>query len=144
MNKSYIYLWLFFISLHSFAQINEQGQAIITNKSDIESAAGQININGIPISDIDVTYAQIIGFSRLLSSKITVRLDFGQERTLFGSRRATQIIDENGNPIIFTSMIDALNFMHQQGYEFVQAYTETINEEHETHYLLRKKKEIKN
>ncbi len=142
MKTFYIHVVFLFLSIHAFAQISRQSQesGVILNTNDIERGGGQVTINGIPIKDIDVEYAQIVGFSRLLSSKISVRLDFGQERTLFGSRRATQLIDENGNPINFTSMIDALNFMHQQGYEFVQAYAETINDEHVTHYLLRKKK----
>ena len=57
---------------------------------------------------------------RLLSTKCTVRIDFGQETAnLFSDDR---LIDENGELIEFNSMIDALNYMSKLGWEFVQAY----------------------
>ena len=56
----------------------------------------------------------------MLSTKCTVRIDFGQETAnLFSDDR---LIDENGELIEFNSMIDALNYMSKLGWEFVQAY----------------------
>lgn len=95
-------------------------------------------INGTPLKDIDVEYIQIVGTSKLLSTKVTINLDFGQEDK-FWNAKDTQLLDENGKPVILNSMIDALNFMSKNGYEFVQAYALTIGNQNIYHYLMRKK-----
>jgi len=35
-------------------------------------------VNDVPIKDIDVEYMQIVGTQKLLSTKVTIELDFGQ------------------------------------------------------------------
>lgn len=97
-------------------------------------------VNDIPIRDIDVNYVQIVGTSRLLSNKLTIEIDFGQENKLFSSDKDTRVKDVNGKNMVFNSMIDALNFMTKNGYEFVQAYALTLSNQNIYHYLLQKKK----
>jgi hypothetical protein len=94
-------------------------------------------VNNVPLKDVDVEYVQIVGTARLLSTKVSVEIDFGQETKFFS--RDMQIRDEKGKLLIFNSMIDALNFMTANGYEFVQAYTVTVSNQNVHHYLLRKK-----
>ena len=103
-------------------------------------AARSQTVNDIPLKDIDVNYVEIVGTSRVLSSKLTVEIDFGQENKLFSSDKDTRIKDANGKNMIFNSMIDALNFMTTNGYEFVQAYTVTVSNQNVYHYLLKRKK----
>ena len=97
-------------------------------------------VNDVPLKDIDVEYVEIVGTSRVLSSKLTIEIDFGQENKLFSSDKDTRVKDANGRNMIFNSMIDALNFMTKNGYEFVQAYAVTTSNQNAYHYLLRKKK----
>jgi hypothetical protein len=97
-------------------------------------------INGTPIKDLDVDYVQIVGTSKPFSRKITIQIDFGQHVKFFATTKETRLLDENGKPLIFNSMIDALNFMSKNGYEFVQAYVITVGNSNIYHYLLRKKK----
>lgn len=97
-------------------------------------------VNDIPLTKIDVEYVQIIGTSRLFSNKLIIDIDFGQENKLFSSDKDTRIKDVNGKNMIFNSMIDALNFMTKNGYEFVQAFAFAVSEKNVYHYLLRKKK----
>ena len=40
-------------------------------------------VNDVPIKDINVDYVQIIGTGRGLSTKLNVRLDFGQDTKSF-------------------------------------------------------------
>lgn len=61
-------------------------------------------VNDIPIKDIDVEYVQIVGTSKLLSNKVTIEIDFGQENKLFSSDKDTRIKDINGKNLIFNSM----------------------------------------
>lgn len=97
-------------------------------------------VNGKPISEIDVEYVQIVGTGKLLSQKVIIDIDFGQEDKLF-SFKDTQVKDKNGELKTFNSMIDALNFMSENGYEFVSAYALTIGTQNVYHYLLKKREE---
>jgi hypothetical protein len=97
-------------------------------------------VNDIPLKDIDVEYVQIVGTSRILSTKLTIEIDFGQRTKLFSSGKETIVKDSDGNAVIFNSMIDALNFMSKNGFEFVNAYAITIANQNVYHYLLRNEK----
>ena len=97
-------------------------------------------VNDIPIKDIDVEYVQIVGTSKLFSTKLTIQIDFGQKTKFFSSGKETIVKDEEGKAVDFNSMIDALNFMSKNGYEFVNAYAITVSNQNVYHYLLRNKK----
>ncbi len=97
-------------------------------------------VNDIPLKDIDVEYVQIVGTSKLLSTKLTIEIDFGQRTKFFSTGKETIVKDEVGRAVDFNSMIDALNFMSANGYEFVNAYAITIENRNVYHYLLRNKK----
>lgn len=97
-------------------------------------------VNDLPIKDIDVEYVQIVGTSRLFSTKLTIQIDFGQRTKFFSSGKETILKDEDGKALDFNSMIDALNFMSKNGFEFVNAYVITVSSQNVYHYLLRNKK----
>lgn len=94
-------------------------------------------VNDVPLSEIDVDYIQIIGTDRMMSNRVTVRLDFGQLNRVWV--RDTVIRDGNGNLVVFNSMIDALNFMSRHGYDFVQALINNSDSSSEYIYILKKK-----
>ena len=97
-------------------------------------------VNDIPLKDIDVEYVQIVGTSKLLSTKLTIEIDFGQRTKFFSTGKETIVKDEEGKAVDFNSMIDALNFMSSNGYTFVQAYVMVIESQNVYHYLMKKKK----
>lgn len=80
-------------------------------------------------------YCQIVGTKAIMSSKVTIEIDFGQARKLFTDLR---LKNSAGKAIKFNSMVDALNYMGAQGWEFVQAYTITLGNTNVYHYLLKK------
>ncbi len=94
-------------------------------------------VNDIPIADIDVEYVQIVGTSKLMSNKVTIEIDFGQENTVW-SNKDTQVKNKDEEVMVFNSMIDALNFMSKNGYDFVTAYAVSIGNQRVYHYLLKK------
>ena len=96
-------------------------------------------VNNIPIKDIDVEYIQIVGTSKFLSSKVSIEIDFGQSNS-YWTNKDTQVKDENGKKTTFNSMIDALNFMSKNGYEFKTAYAFSVGNQNVYHYLLSKEK----
>lgn len=97
-------------------------------------------VNDIPINDIDVEYVQIVGTSKFMSNKVTIEIDFGQENK-FWSNKQTIIKDESGKPVVFNSMIDALNFMSANGYEFETAYALTVSNANVYHFLLKRRED---
>lgn len=82
-------------------------------------------------------YCQIVGTSKLLSSKVTVQVDYGQERNFFGIVKIMKD-EETGKNQNFNSMIDALNYMGDQDWKFVNAYTVTVGNQNVYHYVLKK------
>ena len=96
-------------------------------------------INDIPIQDIDVEFVQIVGTAKMMNpNKVTIAVNFGQENKVFSGKDDGIIKDETGNKVVFFTMIDALNFMSTNGYDFVDAYTVTIGQSNVYHYLLKK------
>ena len=47
-------------------------------------------------------------------------------------------LDENGEKLVFNSMVDAMNFMGELGWEFQDAYVITVGQQHVYHWLLAK------
>lgn len=84
-------------------------------------------------------YCDMVGTHKFLSSKVTITLDLGEARNIWKDNR---IKDEvTGKVQSFNSMIDALNYLGEQGWEFVQAYVVTFGQQNVYHWLLKKKKD---
>ena len=83
-------------------------------------------VNETPIGELDADYIRIWSDSGpLLSSKITVRIDWGQ------GGRTPQITDDRRRVISFNGMIAVLNMLSKEGYELMEI-------ENEIFYLRRK------
>jgi hypothetical protein len=93
-------------------------------------------VNGIPLKELNVEYVQIVGTRVGFSAtKVSIQLDFGQKQSVW-TGDDTKLLDATGKSVKLNSMIDALNFMNSNGYEFITAYvTQNVY-----HYLLKKNK----
>lgn len=78
-------------------------------------------------------YCEIISSMKGMSGKQIYGIDFGQKSELIKDKTYK---DESGKPLIFDSMIDAMNFMSQHGWELVQVYVPVSPS---VRYVLRKK-----
>jgi hypothetical protein len=100
----------------------------------------QTNANEFLLDSTTVTqfsYCEIVGTANLLGTKVTVELDFGQKVKFLQDVRYKD--PETGKPIKFNSMVDAMNFMGANGWEFVQAYLIGNSQQgYVYHFLLRK------
>jgi len=81
-------------------------------------------------------YSEIVGTAKFMSTKVTIEISFGQRVKTFADNRMKD--PQTGKAIVFNSMIDALNFMGKQGWEFAQAYIITESNVNVYHYLLKK------
>lgn len=95
-------------------------------------------VNGVELSSFEGDYIQIVGVSNLMGTKVTIGVDYGQEKKVF--RNTSSLIDENGKLVKLNSMVDALNFFVLYGYEFKTAYALTMGNSNVYHFLLSKKK----
>lgn len=78
-------------------------------------------------------YCEIISYMKGISGKPNVAIVFGQESKLQFDKK---YLDESGQPLNFSTIIDAMNFMAKNGWEFVQGYVPVAPF---VHYVLRKK-----
>ena len=95
----------------------------------------QVVVNEVNINEMDIQYVELIGKSKLNPTKIKVIVDYGQPFSF----KSQAIRGAEGNKAAFNSMIDALNFMDANGWEFVSTYVITTTSEITTHYILQKK-----
>ena len=83
-------------------------------------------------------YCQIVGTSGLLTTKVKIEVDYGQEVSFFNQYKKRVVRDDSGKQMKFNSMIDALNYMGTQGWEFVQAYAITMGNTNVYHFLMKR------
>ena len=84
-------------------------------------------------------YCELVGTQKFLSQKLTITLDFGEAKNIWKDNRLKDEV--TGKVQIFNSMVDALNYMGEDGWEFTQAYVVTIGQQNVYHWLLKKKRQ---
>lgn len=67
-------------------------------------------------------YCQVTATGRLLSNKVTIDIDYGEQRSIWKDNR---LKDEGGNLKKFNSVIDALNYLGKNGWKLVNAFPES-------------------
>lgn len=87
-------------------------------------------VDGIPLSEIQTEYISFSIRSTKVENKITINLSYGQT---FMPKNIT-VKDENGKPYEFNSIIEVLNIMNENGYE----YTDKYEDFDKTFFLLQK------
>lgn len=72
--------------------------------------------------NVKATYCEIVGTQGFFSSKLTIRIDYGQDNGSIFNPKDSRLKGEDGKAIKFNSMIDVLNVMHSEGWDFITAY----------------------
>jgi hypothetical protein len=88
-------------------------------------------------------FCQMIASPRLLSNKVTIDIDFGDEKKFWSD---TRLRDWEGKVKKFNTIIDAMNFMGREGWSFINAYPVRNGDTEIFHFAFRKlffKSEIK-
>lgn len=84
-------------------------------------------------------YCELVGSRNVLGTRFNVNIILGREGKLAKVRE--NLVDKDGKLMKFYSMIDGMNFMSKQGWEFVQAYIVISGGDNEYHWLLKQKVE---
>lgn len=81
-------------------------------------------------------YCEIVATPRLLSSKVTIDIDFGESRSIWKDNR---LKTDDGRLKKFNTVMDALNYMGKDGWRLVNAFpVYTTNSTQVFHYVFRK------
>ena len=81
-------------------------------------------------------YCELVATPRLLSNRVTIDVDYGEERSVWRDNRLKQ---DNGRVKKFNSTIDALNYMARDGWRLVNAFpVSNSNNTYVYHYVFRK------
>ena len=101
-------------------------------------AKSQILVNNVDITQLNVKYIQLVGTTKLLNiNEVVINVDYGQD-IKWNSPRQT-IKGPDGKDMAFESMIDALNYFDNNGYDFVSRETVTVGQQNVYHYILRRR-----
>src|SRR5829696_8860422 len=82
-------------------------------------------------------YCEMTAIQKILSRKVTIDLDEGQERKLF-SFKDNQVKDDLGKVKSFNSVVDALNYMGKLGWRLVNAFPAIESGQNIYHYVFKK------
>ena len=80
-------------------------------------------------------YCQVIATPRLLSNKVTIDVDFGEEKSFWGD---TRLRTESGKLKKFETIIDAMNYMGKAGWIFINAFPVRIGDTEVYHFAFKK------
>ena len=80
-------------------------------------------------------YCQLIATQKLLSNKVTIDIDFGEEKNFWIDNRLKTY---DGKIKKFNTIIDAMNYMGKDGWIFINAYPVRIGESERFHFAFKK------
>ena len=98
----------------------------------------QVMVNGVDITTTDVKYIQLVCTTKLLNlNEVTINVDYGQDIKWNSPRQV--IKGPDGKNLSFESMVGALNFMDENGFEFVSREVITVGQQNVYHFLLKRR-----
>jgi len=83
-------------------------------------------------------YAEVVATQRLLSNKVAINVDYGEERKFWKDNR---VKDDEGRVKKFNTIVDALNYMGRQNWRLVSTFLVTSANNTlplEYHYLFKR------
>ena len=81
-------------------------------------------------------YAEVVATPRLLSNKVTIDIDYGEERSIW---RDNRLKEDNGRLKKFNTTIDALNYLGKGGWKLVNAFPVIVGSNSQVyHYVFKK------
>lgn len=131
-----ITLLFLLISISAFSQEKRSKEE---RQRDLDRKKSNIKYEPRDSLNYPIKYCLILATGKFLSNEVDIRIDYGQNGSIFED---TRIRDKNGKPINFNSVMDALNYMSNLGWEFVDAYAISTGNQNVYHYLLKAKDNV--
>ncbi len=96
-----------------------------------------VSLNATAQSDTtNYKYCEVVGTQGLFSRKVSIVIDYGEETSFWANRK---LKDQSGNVIKFNSMVDVVNYMSSNGWEWDKAFPVSTNSSHVYHFYFKKK-----
>ncbi|KAA9038085.1 hypothetical protein FW778_15115 [Ginsengibacter hankyongi] len=96
-------------------------------------------ISSVSFSQIDSSkveqYCEVIATPRLLSNKVTIDINYGEQKSIW---KDTRLKDDEGKLKKFNTVVDALNYMGKDGWIFVNAFPVLNGTTQIYHYVFKK------
>jgi hypothetical protein len=93
----------------------------------------------LSFSQIDTSkieqYCEIVATPRLLSNKVTIDINYGDEKSIW---KDTRLKNDEGKLKKFNTVIDALNYMGKDGWIFINAFPVINGTTQIYHYTFKK------
>lgn len=81
-------------------------------------------------------YCEVVATGKLLSNKVTIDIDYGEERSIWKDHR---LKEEDGKLRKFNSVIDAINYLGKMEWKLVNAFPVQVgNSPAVYHYVFKK------
>ncbi len=98
----------------------------------------QIRVGSTNIDSLDIHYIELVGFNRT-GYQASVWLDFGQNYDLTKVGEFLKPVNDHER-VRFKSVVDALNYLYKNGWEFIQSYAAGDYQRGEyQHYVLQRR-----
>ena len=88
-------------------------------------------------ASVKFIYCELTNAEKSVGTMTTVEADFGQAKGGFHDSRLKD--QQTGKVITFNSIVDALNYMGNQGWELVDTYQEKVENRVVHHWILKKR-----
>ncbi len=75
-------------------------------------------VNDIPFSEIEADYISVFAYSKFMSNKLKVHVDFGQFNSIWRTKD-TKFRGRDGKSIEFNSIAHLLNYFSSNGYDLI-------------------------
>jgi hypothetical protein len=85
-------------------------------------------------------YCEVVATGRILSNKVTIDIDYGEERSIWKDHR---LKEEDGKLKKFNSVVDAINYLGKNGWNLVNAFPVSTGNGHMVYHYVFKKNFLK-
>lgn len=100
-------------------------------------------VQGVALANLDITYLRIYQVQgTTIFSRFIVCIDFGNGNVARSESKNNPLKDQFGAPINFKTMMEALNFFANHGFELATAYHSGDSDNTNGHFFILKRKEV--
>jgi hypothetical protein len=122
---------IFALTIINHLKINEMKKLLIISIVLLNSIVSNAQTDTNKVEQ----YCQIIARPRLLSNKVTIDIDYGDEKSFL---RDNRLKTDDGKLKKFNTIIDAMNYMGRERWIFINAYPVRMGDTEIYHFAFKK------
>ena len=115
--------------------------AIVISGMLVQAQEKSVIVGDVNINELEIQYIELVGAQKALGKDLSISIDFGQRHNIW---KGTPIKDKNGEMIEFTSVVIAINYLVDNGWEYINSYSVTSGSLQQVYHYIFKKISPKN